>query len=903
VSARGRKPLWRTPIAEEVEKELAFHLEMTTRNLMERGMTEKQARAEAERRFGNVASVDTECRRYAEERDRHLQRAEYRYELLQDVAFAWRQLLKTPTFAAITIITLTLGIGATAAVFSILNAVALRPLPFDHPDRVTLVYPTEKGTPRSPSVPEFLALRDVRAFEQVAATILQAGTLRVANGAPEAVGAGRVSANYFAVFGVKPILGRTFSTEEDAAQSSSLASLGMTSGANVAVISDRLWRSHFDAEPSVVGRVVSLDGRPTTIIGVMPRAFDITRESEDLWIPLALPSEAATRYAEHYLQVFARVRDGVTLAQAQAAATTAERVVAERIPGRSQPIASYGVALHRYVDDFVGDYRALLLVLLGAVGFVLLIACSNVANLLLARGTSRAKELAIRAALGAGRGRLVRQLLTESLLLALIGSVLGLTLAFILVKLIVAVSPTTVPRIEQAGIDYRVLLFTLAVGVTSSIVFGLLPAIRSATGLITVLREGGRSSRIGRDRLGRMLVMAEVALAITLLVGSGLLIRSAWLIEHVDPGFDSHGVLTARLVLPETRYPDGASINRLFVAVREAASRIPGVQSTALVLLPPLSGDHFSSSVSVEGVPEKGETLSAALNLVSDGYFGMMRIRVLVGRDVDRHDVATSPNVVVINQALARKLWPTRDLREAIGRRINAIQFKKEEQHVMTVVGVVADSHNAALDKPATPELYAPATQTPEKLWPITQRSIFVLLLAANRNVDPEAFARPLRDVIAHRDPSLPIAEARSLESFRKASLETARMNTILLSILGGIALVLAMGGIYGVVSYFVSQRIHEIGIRMALGATPGRVWSFVMQRGLVPILAGGGLGFALSVVATTVLREQLYGVSTHDPATLGAVGLTLLSVALIAMYLPARRAMRVPPIVALNDE
>ena len=893
MSARGRRPLWKTSIAEEVEKELAFHLEMATGELMEGGMTEKQARAEAERRFGNRASVDTECRRYAEERDQHRRRAEYRYELLQDVTFAWRQLLKTPTFAAITILTLALGIGATASVFSILNAVALRPLPFDHPDRVTIVYPTDKGTPRSPSVPEFLALRDVRAFEHVAATVLQAGvTLRIANGAPETIGAGRVSASYFDVFGVKPALGRTFTLAED-----------MPGAANVAVISDRLWRSHFGAEPSVVGRVVSLDGRPATIVGVMPRSFDITRETEDLWVPLALPPESASRYAEHYIQIFARVREGLTLEQAQAGATAAERALAERIPGRSQPIPTFGVVLRRYVDDFVGDYRTLLLILLGAVSFVLLIACSNVANLLLARGTARAKELAIRAALGAGRGRLVRQLLTESLVLALVGSVLGLTLAFALVKLVVAVSPTDVPRIEQAGIDLRVLLFTLAVGVASSVVFGLLPALRSATGLITVLREGGRGSRLGRDRLGRILVTAEVALAITLLVGSGLLIRSAWLIEHVDPGFDSRGVLTARLVLPEARYPDGASINRLYAGVRESAGRIQGVEATALALLPPLSGSHMNSSVSAEGAPDNSSALTAALNLVSDGYFNVMGIRLLAGRDIDRHDVATSPNVVVINEALAHKLWPTRELREALGRRINAMSFKKEEPHLMTVVGVIANLHNAALDKPPTPEFYAPVTQTPENLWPITQRSMVVVLRAAHRNVDPDAFVRPLRNVIAQTDPSLPIAEARSLESFRKESLETAKMNTILLSILGGIALVLAMGGIYGVVSYFVSQRIHEIGIRMALGATPGRVWSFVMRRGLVPILAGGAFGFALSFVATSVLQDQLYGVSTHDPATLSAVGVTLLSVAVMAMYLPARRAMRVPPIVALNDE
>ena len=893
MSARDRKGLWQPKVADEVQKELAFHHEMVTRELMERGLTEQQARAEAERRFGNLASVDAECRRYAEERNQHRRRAEYRYELLQDISFACRQLLKTPTFAAITILTLALGIGATASVFSILDAVALRPFPFDHPDRVTVVYPTNKGTPRAPSVPEFLALRGVRSFEQVAATVLQAGaTLRIAGGTPETVGAGRVTSSYFDVFGVKPALGRTFTAAEDA-----------PGVASVAVISDRLWRSHFNSEPSVVGRVVSLDGRPSTIIGIMPRSFDVARESEDLWVPLALPPEASTRYSEHYILVFARLRDNVTLGQAEAAATASERALAAHIPDHVGLVGSDGVVLHRYVDDFVGDYRTLLLILLGAVGFVLLIACTNVANLLLARGTTRAKELAIRAALGAGRARLVRQMLTESMALALIGSVLGLTLAFALVRVVVAVSPTSVPRIEQAGIDWRVFLFTLGAGLASSVVFGLLPALRVISGSNTALRDGGRGSRMGRNRLGGALVTAEVTLAITLLVGCGLLIRSAWLIGHVDPGFDSRGVLTARLVLPEARYPDGASINRLYASVRESASRIPGVQATALTLLPPLSGDQMTSSVAVEGSSDRASTLSSRLNLVSDGYFDTMSIRLLVGRDIDRHDVATSPNVVVINEVLARKLWPTGDLRQALGRRINGMSFRKDEPHLMTVVGVVANLHNAALDQPPAPEFYAPVTQTPGKLWAITQRSMVVVLRAANRTVDPEVFVRPLRRIIAGTDPSLPIAEARSLESFRKSSLETARINAILLSILGGIALVLAMSGIYGVVSYFVSQRTHEIGIRLALGATPGRVWSFVMRRGFVPILVGGAFGVALSIVATSVLQEQLYGVSTHDPATLGAAGATLLAVALIAMYLPARRAMRVPPVVALNDD
>ncbi|HXT16447.1 MAG TPA: ABC transporter permease [Gemmatimonadaceae bacterium] len=886
-----RRPFWRASIEDEVESELAFHLEMTTRALVEHGMSEQNARAEAARRFGNAAAVDAECRRYAQERDRNQRKAEYRHELTQDVAFALRQLVKAPAFAAIAVLTLALGIGATAAVFSVLNAVVLRPLPFDHADRVVVVYASTDGDTHSPSVPDFFAMRNVHEFEHVAAGILEVGIAMKTGDAPEMIQGGRVAHDYFAVYGVQPQIGRAFTAHDD--------ELGAP---NVAVISHRLWMSHFNGERSLVGRTVSLDGRQSTIIGVMPSSFDFTNGSEDIWVPLAFTPEQRVQYNEHYLPIVARLRAGVTLERAMASATAAERTMAERIPERTRPVNQYAIQMHRYVDDLVGDYRDLLMILLGAVSFVLLIACTNVANLLLARGSTRAKELAIRAALGAGRGRLVRQLLTESLVLAVTGSVLGLAIAFALVKLVVTVAPSDVPRIEQAGIDWRVFGFTLGVGVVSAIVFGLLPAFRSAgPQLQGALREGGRSSRGGRDRLRAVLVTAEVALAITLLVGSGLLLRSAWLIEHVDPGFDPRGVLTARLMLPESRYPDGPSIVRLFESVRDEAAHISGVRSSSLVLLPPLSGSALNSSIEAEG-ERQDKPPSANMRLASDGYLATMGIPLLAGRDIAKTDRASSPPVMVINQAMARKLWPALDPRETIGKRVDALSQSRAAPHYMTVIGIAGDLHDAGLDKPVRPEFYSPVEQTPEYLWPLLQRSLIVVLKTRNRDADPRTLVRPLREVIAHIDPSLPIADARSMESYRRESLATARMNTILLSTLGGIALVLAMVGIYGVVSYFVSQRTHEIGVRMALGATPGRVWQFVIRRGLAPIVSGLVIGFGLSLLATSVLRQQLYHVTTHDPVTLGGVGATLLAVALLAMYLPARRAMRVAPIVALND-
>ena len=887
---RSWRSLWRTSVDVEVETELAFHLEMTTRALMERGMSPTNARAEAERRFGDSAAINAECRRYGEERDRRVDRAEYWQELRQDVTFALRQLLRARTFTIVAVLTLALGIGATAAVFSALDAVALRPLPYSDPDRIVAVHPTRRGELTDPSPPEFLAYRDVPGFAHVAAAVLQAGITMRLGDVPEMITGGRVTADYFAVFGARPIIGRTFTKDEDGPGHSS-----------VAVISYRLWMSHFDGDHSAVNRVVDIDGAPHTIIGVMPASFDLTRGSEDLWTPIAFTPDDATKYGEHYLKVFARLRPGVTLAQARAASIPAEQRLSERAPLHVLKPADYGVDIHRFRDDLVGGYQSLLLVLLGAVSFVLLIACGNVANLLLARGSARTKELAVRAALGAGRGRIVRQLLTESLVLAVAGAIAGLAVAFALLRVILGVSPEDIPRLDQASIDWRVLAFTLIVGMVSALFFGLLPALRAARPqLQQALREGGRGS-VTRDRLRPVLVAAEVALAITLLVGSGLLIRSAWLMQHVDPGFDPRGVVTARLILPAAHYPTGEAVTHAYGAIRDEAARIPGVQAAALTSVAPLSGSSMQSAVESEGRPVDDKSPLANARFTSTGYFATMRIPFIAGRDIATTDNAGAPNVLVINEALARLLWPSTDPRSAIGRGIAAIEPKNGPKY-RTVVGVVANIHDAGLDQKPAPEFYVPYEQTPNVMWPLIQRSLVVVARGPSTDGAAEALVRPLARAVARVDASLPLTEAKSMNEFLRGSLATARMNTVLLSLLGGIALVLAMVGIYGVVSYFVNQHVHEIGVRMALGATPGLIWAFVMRRGLVPIIGGLGIGISMSLVTTNVLRQQLYGVTAHDPITLGGVGSLLLFIAILAMYVPARRAMQVPPIVALNE-
>jgi predicted permease len=887
---RGWPRLWRTSVADEVESELAFHLEMTTRELMEQGMSPTNARTEAERRFGDSVAINAECRRYGTERDRRAVRAEYLDELGQDATFAIRQLVRARGFTIVAILTLALGIGATAAVFSALDAVALRPLPYVGADRIVAVYPTRKGQNGDPSPPEYLAYRTVPAFEHVAAAVLQAGiTLRLGE-VPEMINGGRVSADYFAVFGAHPLVGRTFAADEDAPGRS-----------NVAVISYRLWMSHFNGDRAAVGRVVEIDGTPHTILGVMPREFDLTRGSEDIWTPIAFSTEDATRYGEHYLKVYARLRPGITPAQARAATITAERSVAERIPSRSMPVSDYGIDVHRYRDDLVGNYQSLLLVLLGAVSFVLLIACGNVANLLLARASARTKELAIRAALGAGRGRIVRQLLTESVVLAMAGAIAGLAVAYGLLRVILAVSPEDIPRLDQATIDWRVLAFTLGTAVVSALFFGLLPAARAARPqLQQTLREGGRGS-VTRDRLRPLLVAAEVTLAITLLVASGLLIRSAWKMQRVDPGFDPRGVLTARLILPAAHYPTPESIIRAYTAIRDEAARIPGVTRAALTSVVPLSGSSMQSSIQAEGRPIDDKAPQTNLRFISSGYFTTMHIPFIAGRDVATTDDAGAPGVTLINEALARMLWPDSDPRETVGRRIAGVAPKNGPKY-RTVVGVVKDVHDGALSEKPVPAYYIPYTQTPELIWPLIQRSLVVVVRGPQAKGAAEALARPLGRAVARVDASLPLTEAKSLDQFLRASLATARMNTVLLSLLGGIALALAMVGFYGVVSYFVNQHTHEIGIRLALGASPGLIWGFVMRRGLIPIVGGLVVGITLSLGTTSLIQQQLFGVTPHDPLTLSGVGSLLLVIAVLAMYVPARRAMRVPPIIALNE-
>jgi predicted permease len=881
--------LRRPRVDEEVDTELAFHVDMVIEMLIADGLTPNDARAEAVRRFGDIAVVGAECRRYGRQRDRGRSRAEYVTELRQDFAFALRQLGRARGFAATATITLALGIGATAAVFSALYAVVLHPLPFADADRVVQVLPTRRGIVEEiASGAEFAAIRDRRdAFASVAA-VMGGGFTLTGMGAPEIIGGVLVSADFFRVLGVAPVLGRGF-----------LASDDVPGAPRVAIASHRLWTRRFNSDTSFVGRTLRLEDELYTVVGVLPAAFDATGADVDLWAPRQLTTEQLTTNSGRWLRIIARLAPGVTLAQATDAARAAERMVAARTPTRTQAV---GAVVRRYIDGVLGGFRERLLVLSGAVAFVLLIACVNVANLLLARGTVRARELAIRAALGAGRGRIVRQLLAESLVLALGGAVIGVVVSYGLVKALVALAPEEVPRLDQARVNGIVLAFTLGVAVVTSILVGLVPAIRSANpALQSALRDGARgaSGGAGRDRLRALLVAAEVALAMTLLIGSGLLIRTAWHLQHVDPGFDPSHVMTARLLLPATRYDDAARTALTYEQIRVAAAQVPGVRRAALVSVVPLSaGSILTTHLAPQGRQQSAdEQVDVDIRYASPEYFAAMGISLLEGRDFARTDDAGAVPVAIVSASLAQKLWPGE---RATTKRIDAMSEQRGKPNWMTVVGVVPDVHNAALNVAATPTLYMPFTQTPLGMWKATARS---LVLVVRTVPEPGTVSRALQQAVMTIDASLPLVDETTMESLLSKSVATARFNTLLLTTLGALALALASVGVYGVVAYFVSQRTREIGVRMALGATPRDIWRLVLSRGLRPIVWGALAGSLLSLATARLLREQLFGVRAEDPMTLAMVVATLLGVALIATFVPARRAMRVTPARALAGE
>jgi len=808
--------------------------------------------------------------------------------LLQDIRYAIRTLRKSPGFSALAIATLALGIGANTAIFSVVHAVLLRPLPFAHSERVVSVRETWRGRDGGVSAGNFADLRAAnRSFERLAAVRYSSLNLAESD-APQRVSAARVSEDFFGVFGVAPQLGRTFRPEED-----------RPGAGHVAVVSDRLWRTQLGGAPDVLGRSLRLDGEPHTVVGVMPPSFDYTRDNEELWIPAGMGPEALANHDKHSLVVYGLLRPGVTLSQAAADAGAVSRELVRRFPMDN---SERGFRVAPLQSLLVEDYRDRLWILFGAVGLVLLIACTNVSNMLLARGAGRARELTVRAALGASRARIARQLFTESAVLGLAGGASGVALAVAAVGALVSASPPGVPRIEQAELDSAALGFALAISLASSVIFGMAPLLRATRrDLEPVLREAGRAPGMAlrRDRVRTGLVAGQIALALLLLVGAGLLIRTAINLQRVAPGFDPRGVLTARLSLPRAAYADPATVRRAWDDVVAQLERAPGVETAAVTSQVPVGpGGNSNGLIAEAATLDVTKAVDARLRLITPQYLRVMRIPLLRGRAFGPEDRDGGTRVMIVSQELARRLWPGQD---PLGRRVACCEGAPEDPRWKTVIGIAADVRSRGLGEELYPEFYLPVAQAPEEAWDWIQRTM--TLVARSAKADAASLAGPFRTAARAAAPGLPLYDVTSMEQRLRASLAEERFNTLLLVSLGAIGLLLASVGIYGILSYFVVQRRPEFGVRMALGATGADIVRLTLRESLLPVALGLGVGIAAAAAVSRVLASSLRGVGPRDPLTFTAVVVVLTGAALLASYLPARRASRVDPMTALRSE
>lgn len=804
---------------------------------------------------------------------------------MNDLRYCFRTLCGSPAFTTVAVVLLALGIGANTAIFSVVNAVLLRPLPYQDPERLVMVWENFRALGRPTNLVSPANFLDWQAqngvFEQMAA--IQSLSLNLTGqGEPEELQAQMVSGNYFAVLGVQPALGRAFSLEED-----------QPAGPLVVVLSHRLWQRRFGADRGVIGRSVTLSGAPVTVIGVMGAdslVLPALGQAPEAWQPIRLdPARDYRADAGRYLAAIARLRPGVSRPQAEADMDAIARRLARQHRDFNK---GWGATVVPLQQQYVGEARPALLVLLGAVGLVLLIACANVANLLLARATLRRREMAVRAALGAGRWRLIRQLLLESVSLAALGGALGLLLGWWGARLLVALAPKAIPLLDQVRLDGPVLAFTMGISLLTGVIFGLAPSLAaSPANLREELQEGSARAGAGggSQLLRRALVVLEVALSVILLVGAGLLIRSFLRLQSVDPGFRAANLLTFRLLLPRRQYREPRQWASFFREAVERIGALPGVQSAGAINFLPFSGMVSGAYFVVEGrpAPEPADRPTAAVTVVTPGYFRTMAVPLLRGRVFTPRDTAESRGVLVINQTMAHLFFPAED---AVGKRL-AVQMGNRVPG--EIVGVVGDVKHHGFDSPVRPMIFYPFTQLPYQY-------MVVVVRAAS---DPRGLAGPVVGAIRSMDPNQAVAQVRPMEEVLSDSVSRARFIMLLLAIFAAVALALAVVGIYGVVSYLVTQRTREIGIRMALGATPRDVLRMVVGHGAILAVAGVAIGLAGSWASTRLMSRLLFGVSAYDPAICGGTAALLTAVSVVAAWIPARRAARVDPMVALRHE
>ncbi len=813
--------------------------------------------------------------------------------LWQDLRYGARMLLKKPGFTLIAVVTLALGIGANTAIFSVVNAVLLRPLPYAEPERLVALWESNSRRPEirgSIAYPNFFDWRaQSKSFERMASYYTNNMAL-TGIATPVNLRGAVVSPELFATLGVKPQLGRWFVAEEE------------TPGIRAAIINHSLWQRRFGGDRDIVGRALTLDGKQFNVVGVMPAGFQFPIEAEpvEVWVTSSIdgektdPKEPAQneQRGAHFLEVVGRLKPNLTLEQAQAEMNVIGANLEKQYPDSN---TGHGVKLISYHNDLVHDYSEALWLILGAVGCVLLIACANVANLLLARATARYKEIAVRAALGANRWRVIRQLLTESLSLSLGGGLLGLLLAWWGTAALIKLIPEDLPRLAEINIDRWVFGFTLLISVVTGLVFGLAPALQaSKVELTEVMKEGSRGAGAGgvRGRLRSALVVAEIAIALVVLIGAGLLLQTFRRLQQVDLGFDTHNILTASVELPDARYPKPEQAVAFYQNLLDRVKTLPGVEAVSAIVPQPLSGSVMRISFDIEGrnIP-KGERPGSHFRSISLDYFKVMNIPLLAGRAFTERDDARSPGVLIVNEAFVKRHFPNEN---PIGKHVKPGIALEGEPVWREIVGVVKDvKHSQSLSHDYEPEYYMPHAQMP----------INSMSLVVRTTNDPRGLASAIQREVQSLDRDIPVYRIRTLEQYLGVAVAQPKFNALLLALFAGLALLLTAIGQYGVMAYSVIQRTPEIGIRIALGAQTGDVLRMVLRQGLKLTALGLAIGLAAAYALTRYMQSLLFGVKPTDPLTFAGVALSLIVVAIVACWIPARRAVKVDPMIALRSE
>jgi putative ABC transport system permease protein len=809
--------------------------------------------------------------------------------MFNDFRYGLRALLRHPSFAIVAILTLALGIGANTAVFSVIDAVLLQPLPYPQPDHIVSIAGrfTGIGIPDNRnrlSPPEFMDLRRyASAFSEISAVQATSYSIR-AGEVPERIGGAIVSANYFRLMGIAPQAGRTFTSEEE-----------QTGRDLVVILGNGLWQRRFGADRNIIGQPIEINNRPCTVIGVMPVGFDYPFQSE-MWTPLAFASAqlGPSSRGNHGWVGLARIKPELTFGQALADMDRVTRQIMEIAPNYPYKNFNFQVLIRPILEDLVGETRPAMGMLMGAVALVLLVACANAANLLMVRASAREREIGIRAALGASRGRLIRQLLTESTLLSAIGAAVGAVMARVGISAIAGIGGQALPRLAQARMDQETLLFTTGLALATGIFFGIVPALQiSQSSTHESLKDGGRgfTASASHQRLRQLFVMAEVALSLALLIGAGLLIKSFRRLQDVDPGFKADGVLTMRVVLPPARYGQPELVRLFYRRLAERISQMPGIESFGAINSLPLSGQGGSGTTTVDTAAVAPENASpeADLRVVMPGYFQTMKTPLLAGRFFDERDHETSAPVAIVDETMAQSYWPGES---AVGKRLKR-GGRASSNPWMTVVGVVKHIRYDSLERPSRVQLYSPHVQNPASGMSLVLRT----------QTTPAVAADTIQRTVMALDADRPVYAVRLMTDLLADSMLRRRIVMLLLAVFAGAALSLAALGIYGVISYWVSQRAHEIGIRLALGASRGDILRMVMGQSLTILIVGEALGLAGAFALSRVMAALLFGVGTTDPWTYITLGFTLLGVGMLAGLVPALRAMLVNPIRSLRQE